>query len=366
MSAEQINDNLLTGREYPNEDEEKVAYKIVKLLQEQMIRLYEKNNKKQLRQIHPKMNGCVKAEFIIEKNLPKELRVGLFKEERSFPAWIRFSNGNTKPLNDNKKDIRGFAIKIMNVPGKKIVESKANGGNQDFILMNTKSFVSKYVKNFHGILKVVTTPLTPISLLSKITGIFKYLPIIIKSGKAKIKCNHPFQLNYYSTVPFRFGDETKAAKYAVVPSEKNELEYTDKSNSNFLRLNMNATLLKHEIVYNFFLQFQTDAEKMPIEDPTIEWNSPFIKMATIRIPTQVFDTPEQNEFGDNLSFNSWHALPEHRPLGSFNRVRKIIYGEMYTFRHQHNHLKDAEPEAGKDFFKSTNINQNGNEQSANH
>ena len=86
-----------------------------------MLRMYAKNNEKQLRQIHPKMNGCVKAEFIIEKNLPEELKVGLFKEETSFPAWIRFSNGDTKPLPDWKKDIRGFAIKIMNVPGKKLL-----------------------------------------------------------------------------------------------------------------------------------------------------------------------------------------------------------------------------------------------------
>jgi hypothetical protein len=118
---------------------------------------------------------------------------------------------------------------------------------------------------------------------------------------------------------------------------------------------MVATLANHEIVYDFFIQFQTDAEKMPIEDPTVEWDSPLIKMATIRIPIQKFDTPEQNEFGDNLSFNSWHALPEHRPLGNFNRARKIIYGEMNAFRHLHNHIKNVEPEAKEDFFNSTNF-----------
>ena len=122
---------------------------------------------------------------------------------------------------------------------------------------------------------------------------------------------------------------------------------------------MAATLLKHEIVYDFLIQFQTDPVKMPIEDPTVIWDSPFIKMATIRIPTQVFDLPKRMEFGDNLSFNSWHVLPEHRPLGNFNRVRKIIYTEMYAFRHKHNKLTDVEPEAGPDFFNDTNINEHG-------
>lgn len=346
---------LVPGKEYPQKDEDKTAHEIVKLLQDQMLRMYEKKEKKQLRQIHPKMNGCVKAEFIIEKNLPGELKVGLFKEEKSFPAWIRFSNGNTKPLPDWKKDIRGFAIKIMNVPGEKIVESKANGGNFDFILMNTKSFVSRQVSDFYSILKVVTVPYKPGSFFPKLISVVKNFSILIRAGKAKIKCNHPFELSYYSTVPFRFGDETRAVKYAVIPSEKNQMNYSNKKNKDFLKHNMAATLANHEIVYDFFIQFQTDAEKMPIEDPTVEWDSPLIKMARIRIPIQKFDTPEQNEFGDNLSFNSWHALPEHRPLGNFNRARKIIYGEMNAFRHLHNHIKNVEPEAKEDFFNSTNF-----------
>jgi Catalase len=357
MSASKAYKTLLPGQEYPEKDEDKFADKIVKLLQHQMLRLYAKNEEKQLRQIHPKMNGCVKAEFIIEKNLPEGLKVGLFKEARSFPAWIRFSNGDTKPLPDYKKDIRGFAIKIMNVPGKKLVESREGIGNHDFILMNTKNFVSRKVKHFFRILKVVTIPYKPGSFFPKLISVLSSVPILIRASRAKIKSNHPFEVFYFSTVPFRFGDITKAVKYAVLPSEKNKLVYTDKINKDFLRANMAATLLKNEIVYDFFIQFQTDPVKMPIEDPTVVWNSPFIKLATIRIPTQVFNTPERNEFSDNLSFNSWHALPEHQPLGNFNRARKIIYGEMYAFRHQHNKIQDVEPEAGADFFNDTNINE---------
>ena len=71
MKATQANDKiLLPGQEYPEKNENQTAEKIVKLLKDQMLRMYAKNTAKQLRQIHPKMNGCVKAEFIIEKNLP--------------------------------------------------------------------------------------------------------------------------------------------------------------------------------------------------------------------------------------------------------------------------------------------------------
>ena len=354
MSLNQANNKtLLPGQEYPEKNEDIIAAKIIKLLEDQMVRIY--GNNKQLRQIHPKMNGFVKAKFIIENNLPEDLAVGIFKETRSYPAWIRFSNGDTNPLPDWKKDIRGFGIKIMDVAGDKIVQSKKDGGNNDFICMNTKNFVSRDVNHFYNILKVVTTQLTFLNFFPKLFTLVSCLPILIRAARAKIKCDHPFEVSYFSTVPYRFGDETRAVKYAVMPSGKNKLEFTDKKNENFLRANMAATLLKHEIVYNFFVQFQTDSLKMPIEDPTVVWDSPLIKLATIRIPTQVFDTPERNELGESFSFNSWHCLPQHWPLGNFNRVRRTIYDALYNFRHKHNRIKDKVPHAGPDFFNDTNM-----------
>lgn len=352
---------LQLGKEYPAPNEVKIAQNIVKLLKDEMLRTYPPgpDGKRQLRQIHPKMNGCVKAEFIIEKNLASELRVGLFKEQKSYPAWIRFSNGKTHPIPDHRKDIRGFAIKIMNVPGKKLDLTDPDITSHDFILMNTKSFVSGDVKKFGDILYVVTTPFTVASLPRKIGIALSNLDVLKRAGKAAIKITNPCEIPYFSTVPFRFGDETKAVKYAVLPSASNRLLTPDKTSDDLLRVNFAATVKENPLEFDFCIQFQTDPVKMPIEDPTITWDSPFTKLATIRIPSQVCDTPERNEFGDNLSFNPWHCLPEHQPIGSFNRVRRFIYEEMYAFRHEHNGIMDKEPTAGPDFFNDTNFSQHG-------
>ena len=101
-----------------------------------------------------------------------------------------------------------------------------------------------------------------------------------------------------------------------------------------------------EAIFDFTVQFQTDAEKMPIEDPGHEWQeslSPFRKVATIRILQQEFDSETQRNFGENLSFTPWHALPEHRPLGGVNRARKIVYQAISIFRHEYNHADRKEP-----------------------
>lgn len=89
---------------------------------------------------------------------------------------------------------------------------------------------------------------------------------------------------------------------------------------------------------------------MPIEDASKEWcetESPFQKVATIRILQQNFDTPQQNEFGEYLCFTPWHSLPEHRPLGSINRGRKLVYSLISTFRCQKNQVQKKEPTSWK-------------------
>src|ERR1039457_2359242 len=78
-----------------------------------------------------------------------------------------------------------------------------------------------------------------------------------------------------------------------------------------------------------------------------EWKeaqAPFYSVATIRIPRQVFDIPEQAEFCEHLSFTPWHASPEHRPLGVTNRLRKVIYDHISRVRHEMNETKRQEPQ----------------------
>lgn len=348
---------LQLGKEYPQPNERSIAERIVKLLKEEMLRFYPPgpDGKRQLRQIHPKLNGCVKAEVIIEKDLSPELKVGVFKEEKSYPAWIRFSNGKTHPIPDHKKDIRGCAIKIMNVPGPKLDFNHPEITSHDFILMNTKNFVAGDIKKFADILSVVTTPFSLVSLPRKIKIALSNLDVLKRAGKAAIKIKNPCEISYFSTTPYRFGDETKAVKYAVIPSASNKLSTPDTTTDDLLRVNFATTVREKPVEFDFCIQFQTDPGKMPIEDPTVTWDSPFIKLATIKIPTQICDTAERHKFGDDISFNIWHCLAEHRPLGSFNRVRAHIYEEMYAFRHKHNDVPDVEPVAGPDFFNDTNI-----------
>ena len=116
--------------------------------------------------------------------------------------------------------------------------------------------------------------------------------------------------------------------------------------ANFLREAAAAQLAREDAVFDFAVQFQRDADSTPLEDPSRAWslaNSPPRKVATLRILQQLFDTPEIDSYGENLSFTPWHCLPEHRPLGAINRARWTVYETLSAFRHEANKAPQSEP-----------------------
>lgn len=327
-----------TAQESPPSGEGEATQKLIDLLRNKMERENPQPNRMQ-RDAHPKQHGVVKAEFIVEPDLSADLRVGVFKEARTYPTWIRFSNQNAPPLKDRNKDIRGMAIKLMGVDGEKLLEEEKHEQTQDFVLISTDVFVTKDVAQFeHLIANLVASKLR--------LGLFflAHLRVLINLLQSNKSFGSPLEARYWSATPYLFG--TKAVKYSAKPVSDATTPIPRNPSDDYLREAIVQHLAAREACFDFMIQFQKDAHEMPIEDPGRRWgesDSPFIKVATIKIPPQEFDSPEQREFGDNLSFTPWHSLPEHRPLGGVNRARKIVYETLSKFRHQRNNAPRKEP-----------------------
>jgi hypothetical protein len=118
----------------------------------------------------------------------------------------------------------------------------------------------------------------------------------------------------------------------------------DRSDPNFLRQEMVKRLATGGACFDFMVQLQVAGKNMPIEDTTVEWSerdSPFIPVARLDIPAQQFE--QNNDLCEGLSFNPWHSLPEHRPIGVMNRIRKAVYLEVSRYRRQMNGVALCEP-----------------------
>jgi hypothetical protein len=325
-------------------DEEIIANQITEQIVQSIRSQYSSGNA--LRDAHPKAHGCVRAEFHVSKSIPKNLAQGIFIPDKTYSAWIRFSNASGDATRaDDKKDARGMAIKLLGVPGKKILENDEQALTQDFIMINHPVFF-------------VDEPLRYLSFIedtnSKSTLKKLHIPFALgfkgtlnALGASNSKISNPVQARYWSMVPYQLGlgADRQAVKYSARPCSLNADTVLNQSDPNFLRAALQATLNKKDVCMEFLIQPRT-SNKMLVENSMNEWKedkAPFYKVATIHIPQQVFNTSDQNKFCENLSFTPWHSLPEHKPLGAINRLRKVIYENISIVRHEMNSTQRQEP-----------------------
>lgn len=314
---------------------------------EDAIRIVEqhRDNTRVLRDAHAKAHGCVRAQLTVSPALAPALQHGVFSEPgKTWQAWMRLSNGNAYPQFDRARDARGMAIKLLDVPGEKLSKSPQHATEQDFVMFNHPAFfvrdVAEYKSNFaaqaDGKKALAFFP-----SWNPESWEIRHLIIALKTLAPAPES--PVATTYNSIAPFKLGPLN--IKYRVIPDPQACPGYTlpaqNQDLPNFLRNALYQQLSLDRVPACFALQVQRQNPEyyMPIEDPSIEWDesiSPFETVASIRLPAQDFDSREQNLFCDNLSFNPWHALPEHRPIGGINRLRKAVYEAVSTYRLERN------------------------------
>ncbi|MGB8466222.1 MAG: catalase family protein [Terrimicrobiaceae bacterium] len=298
-----------------------------------------------------KTQGIVRGEFIVHKDLPAALRHGIFAEPKTYRAWVRFS-GPGPYITPDIEDV-GFmsiGIKLMGVPGPKLMDEEKF--TQDMFGVSTPTFVTPDTRA-NAQLQIESV---------KNAQIFYFLnfrrphvwDLIMQSLYIKTQSS-PFEAPYFSCVPYLLG-EGQAMQYSVWPKSNKRTPIPRlpfRPPDDYLRDAMVASLAQGDVEFDIRLQLQTDPHLMPIENNAVLWPeklSPRISAATLRLPRQKFNSPAQMEFAKRLSYNPWHCIPEHRPLGNQSRARRRMYLELSRLRHTMNAIPHYEP-TGDEVFE---------------
>lgn len=364
-------DTALGEQLQPNEAED--IKKITESASEYIDRRYGEGRRPALRDAHAKAHGCVKAKFTVEKNLGPDLAQGVFAPRTTpYDAWIRFSNGDQENNPDANADARGMAIKLMGVKGDKILPDEKDAETQDFIMINSPIFIVDNLSQYLALVKVAHAKAWKkpfyrlgegVRLVEGGIVLGKNIEMAARVGRTYIA--DPLKTQFWSMVPYRLGvgDHKQAIKFTARPCDAKGLISQDKSqlpkdpNYNYLQYAMEKSLTpKNPSVeepgacFNFYIQKFKNFSETPIEVSTGEWRegaAPLIKVATIEIPKQIFNKGgnegDQMRFCENLSFTPWHSLPEHKPLGSVNRARRVVYEAISKQRHLMNNAERREP-----------------------
>jgi hypothetical protein len=307
------------------------------ILKEKMQKDYE--NQSVLRDAHPKHLALVKAEFIVESSLPEKAKAGIFKTPKKYNCLIRLSSASGKVQSDAIKDFRGFALKIYDVEGNFINQSSKP--TQDFLLMSYPVMPLGTVKMFRdAVFYSIKRHPSLLALKFLLTGKGSVLKAL-KDGKR----NHtsPLDIGYWSTTPYHLGKGI--VKYKIVPTSSYKSTLPVPLTENYLSENIVNHLDHSEASFDFMIQFFKNESTTPIENASIEWkesDSPFIKVATIKIAPQQFKTKQRSELAEHLAFSPFNALVEHKPIGGINRARAIIYQRLSDFRAEMNKISREE------------------------
>ena len=285
------------------------------------------------RTLHRKQLLGLQGSFAVLADLPGHARHGLFAAPRSYPAWVRLSNGGTDVQADRKPDIRGFAIKIRDVSGPAALGSGATD-SQDFLLINHPAFAFAGADEFVGLVKNLSKG--PGALLGYLVSRYGFLGALGMMKRFAQTFNKPFSgfatAPFYSAAPIACGPY--AARVRLLPAGS---EATPGAEADWAQ-DFLARLARGPLQFRLQLQFFVDEARTPIEDASVDWPedvAPYVTVGVLTLPPQDALAAEGQERAaaiEAAAFDPWAALMAHRPLGEVMRARKAVYFESQQGR----------------------------------
>ena len=280
------------------------------------------------RPVFRKVHGVAHGWLEQARDIPEDLKIGVFAHER-LRAWARFSSDTAPTLADLKTTI-GVGLKVFGVPGPKALGGA--GDTADFIMQNFPVFFVDDAKEmceftYAGVVE------------GDYPGYLKRYPKVahILDAMQKVE-GSVLTTTYWAILPFLAG-EGLYVKYRLDPETAPENVPNDATD--YLGQDFAARLRRAEYRFRFMAQRRTNPATMPLDKASVEWpeyESPFIRVATLVLPKQDVGARGQLEYGQSLAFNIFRVPPEQAPApqSSIATARKVVYAASADLRHNAN------------------------------
>lgn len=345
--------------EQKQENEEEDIQYIVDYMTQRNTEVFDKH-RHAVRDAHAKSHGFLKGILTIPENLPDHLAQGIFAHPGYYDVMVRLSAAPGDLRSDKTPVPHGFALKILNVPGERLLpEDSSEGKNQDFLMVNMPVLVFGTVRKYMQMLPFMTeAERAPELVMRGLRGVMRGVDHLVSRvgfpASATIKGlarsqHHILGETYHSMAALRYGNYI--AKISVAPESESVKQLTG------IPMQIQEDSGIRDLVQDFFkrntadyvirAQLCTNLDRMPIEDAAVLWDedeSPHQVIGTLHFPKQQTFSPARRVYSDDvLSFNPWHGVKEHQPLGSIMRVRMQVYECSCCFRHYMNTQPRTEP-----------------------
>jgi len=281
------------------------------------------------RALHAKGIG-VRGVLTVSDDVWDPARVGIFASAGTYNAYVRFSNGSPRRQSDKKPDVRGLAVKLLDVPGRKVIPGLEDATTHDLLFIRSTHVPFRSAEEFVWVARASQNQLTFIPRALFHLGPKRAIGLLRELlGGLSLPYPSAAADSFFTALPIQFGDH--AAKLALFPQSPTAPTTSQAQGEDYIGGDVAARLLAGPIRYDLRAQFFVDEASTPIEVPNQEWlerDAPFVTIATLELPKQDIAGTAGEELQtliEALSFDPWHAPLEFRPLGALMRARNVAY-----------------------------------------
>lgn len=283
--------------------------------------------------LRPKTHTCLRGYMIPARERSQSTRHGIFKEDGQWQFWARFSNSIGWRAGDNAPDLRGLSIKVIHVPGSKLMEDELE--TQDLVMSSAPVGLGSDAADFMEFTKALSQSDDMLSAIRSSIRSPEARTTLFNSLKTSVT-RSLITLQFWTGTAYRLGSK-QAVKYTVKPekcvADDDHLEMrpagprfgTDKFRKDlYVQASMGFCM-------GLYVQRQSaDVKLTPIEDAAMQWPetvSPLERIGQLNFFPQTYTDDQKTAIEvmcTKMSFNPWHSLESHRPLGNLNRAGRFF------------------------------------------
>ena len=319
-----------------------------------------------VRGAHAKTLGVLRAEVELTGDAPEPYAQGIYAKAGRHDALIRFSSASNHLGPDSALGpVLGFAIKIFDVEGTKLVDDEPDSATFDLVLKNSPTFVANTARHYlfiqevgdqvpeylkrgeAGFRQLLNDFLTGKGTLGQDDWAWEELFTFVKTA-TQTPVRNPLLNNYWTMAAVRHGDYIAKVRVAATAENAGKVVHhqVDLNSAEDVFGPVLADELKaHAFDFDLQVQLCTDLAATPVNDATREWPeklSPFVTVGRVRIPRQDITGSLKSDAADALAFNQWRVTADHRPMGEIMDVRRV-YTTSAKVRRALNHQPQREP-----------------------
>lgn len=274
------------------------------------------------RGLHVKQHAGVRATLHVAEGLGGHVAQGLFARPGAYRAYVRFSNGSARAQHDRAPDLRGLAVKVLGVEGPKVL---GDASTQDFLFIDNDTLPFRSPREFVTFVRCSQHRASlPFALFGKLgfraLGLLGALAREIRGDRGSL-----LDLAYHTVGAVSWGPY--AARLHLEPLHHPSPHARPAAARDYLRDELAPRVRAGGVAYAITAQLATsDAES--VEDVSSRWGAPAVRVGKLVLEA---DDPTStagqrlDAFVRGLSFDPWHCLTTHRPLGVTMRARKHAY-----------------------------------------